>query len=591
MQRLRLFDGHFNYGKKFMLILFKIMSSLPLLVIALTVYGCQSRSESKEIKIEGEIGSYLESQIASNESLSNIGNGLFVQGNMICGWPESSGEYLNKINGVDYRIIIKPKLTEIAIANNKTIAIQYTGPSNNNIVLEENGTTVSLFSDSNYFNWQLHVDETQSEMAWIAFNKTDHTHSIYYYNSINNYLHNIVANRRTQYRHPKAFKNILYYHKSYIEDDGSITSSLIKYDIQSKSAIVEYASEYPYNILSYAITGDGDLLILQKTDSLYVTRVLLVSNGVILDSLDVSGYLSDLYYGKTATNNVFYTEAKKDSLSTWALSKFKVQSNRILLVNDESEVAQPLTNQFIDRTLPSPMEYYDIFSIYLNRFSPPIVGYSLGDNSYGLLSLTEAVYMRSFVNIASVSSDKSWWYILAEKATNLVSAADENINIADYSNSTGPHWSTIIFSADIPKFVPFLVQDASIIDALLLVAERLDKDELLNARFPTLKGKIDDLFKRNYEHYDRFHIHYGNDKYNIIEPFESYYIFPYNSPATVYDGVNVPFNMMMIYVRPLLIASKLYNDDKYVNDAASLARLFSRHIVAILVAVNSNWLE
>jgi hypothetical protein len=221
-----------------------------------------------------------------------------------------------------------------------------------------------------------------------------------------------------------------------------------------------------------------------------------------------------------------------------------------------------------------PMNYNDMYLELLARYSPPVSGYSLYDNGFALLSITEAPIIRSLINFGEVTGDRTYIYWAAERARNILRRTDMALR-----NGVGaPTWSVRVFSNNAPQPASFLVHDALVLDALLMIAERIKADRLLDVRYPGLSQKIQETFEENYHFHSKNRVDWQSDKFGITHKGEMYFVFP-RGAGYRYDGVNLPFNMMNAYVRPLLRYSQLSGDPSYKDVAVALGNLFKRHLV------------
>ncbi|WP_204375465.1 hypothetical protein, partial [Aeromonas veronii] len=176
------------------------------------------------------------------------------------------------------------------------------------------------------------------------------------------------------------------------------------------------------------------------------------------------------------------------------------------------------------------------------------------------------------INMYKKTSDISYLYIAAERASHIIRSNDRSV----YHDDTKSGWDVKVFSNN-NKATSFLVHDAIILDSLLMLAKEIASSQELNKRYPNYLNDLKKVFQNNYAHHHKQFYNYDSDVLGIIKKGEAYYTFP-DGDGYKYDRVNLPFNMMNAYVRPLINYAIISHDDKYLEIATSLGKLFKRHL-------------
>lgn len=561
-----------------------------------TLTGCGgSNINAASYSISGKIGSYLNQTISGiNDSSSTvpIGNGLYLQNSTVRGWPEKSGKFNYSFNGKNLRVLIEPLITETHTdSKGEKVALLWESPLSNKIVsIDKQGVIDELVADDGGVKWQLHVDQNHNNFTWVNFPADNSNDQIIYYSRENKSIH-IIEDNNALHRYPKYNNGYIYWYQETMEAPSSREVSIARYEVSGKEnpTTKVYVSTYPDAVFEFDILPNGSLAILKRNTELQKTDIVFFeSNGNEKSYFIGSAFIQNIKSASIQNEVAFEV---KEANSPWHIETYNFDTNKVgKYKSDKKNILSP---NYIDgllsyATYDSPMKLEDVANLLLYRYSPPLIGFSRYNNQFGVLSIAEAPIMRSLINMASATNDMTYWYYVAERANNILKRTDEALSINDYDNKSGPHWSMRLFSIDNSKYVPYLVHDALILDTLSLLATKLKDDEILKLRYPNLYRNIISIFERNYQDNEKYHIRFVDDKYNLIRNDESYYIFPYNSPY-LYDGVNLPFNMLLSYVRPLLLYAKLTANDKYAANAYSMVNLFKRHIIYIDTTDSWEW--
>jgi hypothetical protein len=563
------------------------------ILIIFSVFGCggdkvESRSESKPVlNFSLEIGTYFNEAVDlfSSQNLVELGNGLFINGNNIEGWPRNSGTYSYNFNSTELKFIIKPMVKEVYKGKDGIVSLVWDKPQSNKIVFYDlKGSEKILAVDDGGVKWQVNADIGNGIISWLNFPSHKGNDQVVVLD-LNDDSVKVFEDENIIHRKPVYNQGYLYWYQERMASSGNRDIGVYRVDLKSNMISEVSGSEYPNTITDYNVAANGVVAIVKKNYDQQRSDVYLLNNegGSLFYKED--SFVQNLFsYG----HDKFAFEIKKHS-GNWAVFHIDTAGDLIGSVSDNSLAITVVDDQLVMKNLSKPVDSNFVFSELLNRYSPPIIGLSRYNNKFGTLSISEAAVIRSLVTVSLEESfNKNYWYEIAERALNLIGRVDRDIGVFTYDSSSTSHWSVSAFNDGDSSFIPFLVHDSSILDALLLLATQLKYDEVLNASYPGLYGEILYLFESNYTESINELVSFDGDKYGIIESGEVYFTFKKGSPYQ-WDGVNLPFNMMNSYVRPLLMYYDLTGVQKYNDLALSIGSLFKRHLIPLEITNSYVW--
>lgn len=541
---------------------------------------------SKNIVIRSSIGTYLKNEhfpIQSTDDIIAVGNGLFYSNGQVFGWPKNSGVHQFSINNRDISAIIDPMLTEVKdYSDIGKIAIRWDSPEENNIVhIDKNGSTTYLTSTKEITRWNIEASKDLKYLCWIEFSKNDPGDKIVLFDR-DSAKKTIIENKNSIHRKPLCNSSYLYWLRETIGPKDTRTISIIRISVDNKNKEEIIAtSSFPNTITDYQVSSDGTVAIIKKDYDQQRSEISIYKN-----NRHKSLYFEDDSYMQNVVaiddNGRFAFEIKRHR-GLWRVIIYDGDKGKVDDVHKEAMSVLILRgehNEPIIKFQPIPMPFRDIYLELLTRYSPPISGFSFYDNGFATLSITEAPAIRSLINFSEGTGDQTYLYWAAERAKNILHRTDSELFKNRNLGANNPSWSVKVFSHNPPEPASFLVHDAAILDALLLLAEKMDSNPALNMRYPGMIESIKYLFVQNYAFHKKNIILPHTDRFGLIRKDELYFTFP-GGDGYKYDGINLPFNMMNSYVRPLIKYSELSGDSSYKDVAISLGKLFKRHISKI----------
>lgn len=524
----------------------------------------------KEIVVDGKVGEYVKISIlkeADDMPFTDLGHGLFYKDGTVFGWPDKSGDYKVNNGKFDIKISIKPLVTEFVGDKNSGVKIEWSTPNKNHIFFyHKNNYSENLSLEVPGIKWQLGASSDLNYIYWINFELNGSGDRI------------IVIDRKRK-------KKILIGSDSSIHRKPIINGEYIYWyqdDISSKDRKIKImrmklttnpveeeilSSVYPNTITDYTVLPTGVLAIVKKNYDQQRSEIDFIEKGKVINTF----YEDDSFIQNILTNNnsvLFEIKRHRDRFCTVTMN-YKYEKTDVTCLTGKDVILSSDGVNILKKTLSDSIITYKTL---LKRYSPPITGFSIYNNDYAMLSITEAPVILSLINMYKKTLDKSYLYLAAERALHIINSSDRSISQNDIKSG----WDVKVFSNN-NKATSFLVHDAIILDSLLLLAKEIKSSQELSKRYPNYLNDLKKIFVNNFKYHHKQFYNYDSDVLGIIQKGEAYYTFP-DGDGYKYDRVNLPFNMMNAYVRPLINYAELFNDDKYLEIAISLGRLFKRHL-------------
>lgn len=524
----------------------------------------------KEIVVDCKVGEYVKVSILKEGDdipFTDLGHGLFYKDGTIFGWPNKSGNYKVNNGKFDIAISIKPLVTEIIGDKNSGVKIEWSTPDKNNIFLyHKNNYSENLSLDVPGIKWQLGASSDLNYIYWINFEPNGSGDQI------------VVIDRKRKNKifigsdssiHRKPIINGEYMY--WYQDDISSQDRKIKImrmRLTTNDAEEEVLSSvYPNTITDYTVFPTGVVAIVKKNYDQQRSEIDFIEKGKVVSTF----YEDDSFIQNILTNNhsvLFEIKRHGERFCTAAIND-KYEKTDVTCMNGKDVI---LSSDGVNLFIKTPSDSVITYKTLLERYSPPITGFSIYNNDYAILSITEAPVILSLINMYKKTLDMSYLYLAVERALHIINSSDRSISQNDMKSS----WNVKVFSNN-NKATSFLVHDAIILDSLLILAKEITSSQELSKRYPNYLNDLKKIFVKNFEHHYKQFYNYDSDILGIIQKEEAYFIFP-DGDGYQYDRVNLPFNMMNAYVRPLINYARFSNDDKYLEIASSIGRLFKRHL-------------
>jgi len=554
------------------------MKKLLITILFLTLYGCDDRGREtdKIIEVYGEIGSFLSKDVnlSSASSILSIGNGLYLDGTSIKGWPSKSGEYSYSTSKGVFKISIKPMEIEIKNSDvNSFVYLLWDTPQSNKIILKDEDRNETLLAqDDGGVKWQVNVDLNSNVMSWINFPALTGNDQIVFKN-FSTGLTSVIEENGVIHRKPIYSDGYIYWYQESLNQGSEREIGIYKIDLNSEVISKVIASNYPNTITDFDVTEDGIVSVIIKNYDQQRSEIQIINGDDGYTYFKDNSFIQNISAYK---NKGFYFEIKEHD-KEWQVMYHDTSSKISSLISNQALIYELKNDGVITKSIIKKTDVKIVYDELKNRYSPEIIGLSRYNNKFGTLSISEAPIMRSLINIASKSNNQNYWYEVAERASNILKRTDNKLGIYTYDRQSSSQWSLGAFGNNHSVNIPYLVHDSSILDSLLQLAKQMDKDNILKLRYGNMYNDIIKIFEKNYDEHIKYLVTSSDDKFGIVESGEAYFIFPPGSPYE-WDGVNLPFNMMNSYVRPLLIYSEITGNKKYKNLAISIGTLFKRHL-------------
>ena len=519
--------------------------------------------------VNARVGEYLNaSAICNGNHTFVLGNGIFCKDNRLYGWPERIGVVEGNSSGVDISILIKPLTTEYVGDSSSSAYIEWSSPNKNDVYLSRGKFEIKNVSFGiPGVKWQLGASHDLNYIYWVNIVPGGFGDRIIVVD-IKGDRRFTIGNDASIHRKPIVNGKYIYW---YQDDTSSVERKIKIMRMRLTDGATEeefFTSTYPNTITDYSVLSSGVVAITKKNYDQQRSDIVFLDGGSIVgEYYEDDSYIQNLMVKDNAL--LFEIKRHGQGFCTAKINnEFKnvgalcIAGKDVILSKDGKSVARSIGEDLL-------LTYETI----LERYSPPITGFSLYNNDYAALSITEAPVIISLLNVYKKTFERRYLYLAAERASNILKSFKQGreINERDLSG-----WGVKVFS-DHNKPTSFLVHDAIIFDALLLVAKEMQNDPELLSRYPLYLNRVKNAFAMNFIHHSKQLFTFEDDAYDITVKGESYYVFP-SGDGYKYDNVNLPFNMMNAYVRPLINYSELTGDAQYKEIAYSLGRLFKRHL-------------
>lgn len=524
----------------------------------------------KEITVDGKVGEYVKISILKNGDdipFTDLGHGLFYKDGTVYGWPDKSGDYKVNNGKFDIAISIKPLVTEVVGGKYSGVKIEWNTPDKNHISLyHKNNNSENLSLGVPGIKWQLGASSDLNYIYWVNFEPNGSGDRIVV---IDRKRKNriIIGSDSSIHRKPIVNGEYIYWYQDDISSpDRKI--KIMRMRLTTNAAEEEVLSSlYPNTITDYTVLPTGVVAIVKKNYDQQRSEIDFIANGKVVSNF----HEDDSFIQNILTKNnfvLFEIKRHRENFCTAAIND-KYEKTNVTCMNGKDVI---LSDDGMNLVKKTPGDSVSTYKMLLERYSPPITGFSIYNNDYAMLSITEAPAILSLINMYKKTSDMSYLYLAAERALHIINYRDRGFSQDDMKFG----WDVKVFSNN-NKATSFLVHDAIILDSLLMLAKEITSSQELNKRYPNYLNDLKKVFTNNFEyHYKQFYNH-DSDVLGITQKGEAYFTFPDGS-GYKYDRVNLPFNMMNAYVRPLINYAEIANDDKYLEIANSLGRLFKRHL-------------
>lgn len=544
---------------------------LYLMLFILLLISASTFINKREIIVDGRIGEYVKVSILKDGDetpFTDLGYGLFYKEGTVYGWPDRSGNYKVNNGKFDIALSIKPLVTEVVGEQASGVKIQWSTPSINDVIFyHKNNNPENLSLGIPGVKWQLGASGNFDYIYWVNLEQNGSGDRIVVIDRKSNYR-TTIGNSSSIHRKPIINGNYIYWYQDDISSqDRKIKIMRMKLAANAVEEEV-LSSVYPNTITDYSVLPTGVVAVVKKNYDQQRSEIDFIENGNIVSHFyEDDSFIQNIITRKNSI--LFEIKRHQEGFCTAAINDKYEKADRTCATGKDVILSKDGKNLVKE----NPDDQVANYKTLLERYSPPITGFSLYNNDYAILSITEAPAILSLINMYKKTSDISYLYLAAERASNILSS-----NYRDPSKDDSGYfgWKVKVFSNN-NKATPFLVHDAIILDSLLELAKEIRPSQELSARYPNYLDDLNNVFISNFEHHQKQFFYFENDALKITKQGEGYYTFP-EGDGYKYDKVNLPFNMMNAYIRPLLNYAKITNDDKYLLVAHSLGRLFKRHL-------------
>ncbi|GKQ99850.1 hypothetical protein [Aeromonas hydrophila] len=524
----------------------------------------------KEIVVDGKVGEYVKASILKEGDgmpFTDLGYGLFYKNGTVFGWPDRAGNYKVNNGKFDITISIKPLVTEVVGDKHSGVKIEWNAPDKNHISLyHKNNHSENISSDIPGIKWQLGASRDLNYIYWVNFEPNGSGDRVVVMDrGRKNRV--IIGSDSSIHRKPMVNGEYIYWYQDDISSkDRKIKIMRMRLTINAAEEEV-LSSVYPNTITDYTVLPKGVVAIVKKNYDQQRSEIDFIENGNVVSTF----YEDDSFIQNILTENhgvLFEIKRHRENFCT-AVINDNYEKTDVTCISGKDVF---LSNNGVNLFKKTPGDSVITYKTLLGRYSPPITGFSIYNNDYAMLSITESPVILSLVNMYKKTSDISYLYLAAERATHIINSNDRSVS----HNNMKSGWDVKVFSNN-NKATSFLVHDAIILDSLLVLAKEFSSSQELSKRYPNYLDDLKKVFINNYDHHHKQFYNYNSDVLGIIKKGEAYYTFP-DGDGYKYDRVNLPFNMMNAYIRPLINYAMLSHDDKYLEIATSLGKLFKRHL-------------
>ncbi|TMP28157.1 hypothetical protein CWB99_12155 [Pseudoalteromonas rubra] len=196
------------------------------------------------------------------------------------------------------------------------------------------------------------------------------------------------------------------------------------------------------------------------------------------------------------------------------------------------------------------------YSTNLYKYSQIGEPFSIGDNKLGRLSWNQSYRLTGLVDIFRVTRSDFFLSQVENTINNLLSVTNQHQGFVPFGQA--PHlWATTKYSIDKSSPINLLIDDATILHAMLYAVRYMPIE-------PATRAKVIELAASAYDYYDN---EFDGEHYRIA------YGIPY-----ALDGLWAPNNFQNKYGLSLLYLYQLTNEERYFNRLKLLATRFLNEV-------------